>query len=162
MNRIILCRVNAFRLCLLITTCLSISCDDNNDDLDFVNPDIKFEDLELTGAAEVPAVSTTGTGTLNATYNDQTNILTFDLTWNLGNPNDQVTGIHFHGPATPFETAPVAIPITGFTSNASGSLSQVTRKLTDDEEEDLKSGLWYINIHSSTYSNGELRGNLIP
>jgi hypothetical protein len=36
-----------------------------------------------------------------------------------------------------------------------------TRVLTSQEEADLLSGNWYLNLHSNTYPGGEIRGQLI-
>ena len=133
------------------------SCDDDDDD----NPtnEVKFNNLALTGAAEVrtPAVVTDGSGTANITYNKDTNIISYNISWTLGNATDKTVGMHFHGPATRTENAPVVIPITLPNDNSSGNVSGQTRVLTQAEEDQLLSGMWYLNIHSSTYTGGELR-----
>ncbi|WP_114779483.1 CHRD domain-containing protein [Botryobacter ruber] len=133
------------------------SCDDDDDD----NPtnEVKFNNLALTGAAEVqtPAVMTNGSGTANITYNKDTNIISYNITWTLGNASDKTVGMHFHGPATRTQNASVVIPITLPNDNSSGTVSGQTRALTQAEEDQLLSGMWYLNIHSSTYTGGELR-----
>ncbi|MEC5146331.1 CHRD domain-containing protein [Chitinophaga sp. 212800010-3] len=111
----------------------------------------------LNGASEVPANSTTGTGSLTGSYDPSTYKLTFTLTWNglTGAP----TGMHFHGPAMAGATAAVVLPITGFPAAASGSVS-ATAVLTAAQAGDLLSGKWYVNIHTVANGNGEIRGQV--
>ena len=146
---------------------LSAACDDDDDDgvtpppID--EPDLEFDDIQLLGANERPdPVESTGTGSFDAEYDDDTNILRYTVTWRLGNLDDQTVAMHFHGPATEEESAPPVVNIDGFTSEYTGTLTDETEPLTAQQEADLKAGLWYINVHSTTYPNGELRGQLIP
>ncbi|MBC5776013.1 CHRD domain-containing protein [Pontibacter sp. KCTC 32443] len=139
----------------------TVACDEDDDDNLPVQDDLEFDDLELSGDNEVPQVESDGTGTFNGTYDDATNVLTYTVTWELGNPDDEVVGMHFHGPADPTESAGVQEPIEGFTTESTGSFTDSTEPLTAQQEADLKAGLWYINIHSTTYPTGELRGNLL-
>ena len=143
---------------LVILSCLAFGCDDDDDDDNIV----QFNNIQLRGSNEVPAVTTNGMGTLNATYNRDTNILNYTVTWNFGNSSDNLTGMHFHGPALPTANAPVVIDITPPTTNrgAQGTVSGTTRALTEAEESELLSGRWYINVHSTTNPTGELRGQL--
>jgi hypothetical protein len=150
--------------CLTVLSCFAFACDDDDDDNIITPPDdnkIEFENISLNGSNEVPVADSFGEGTLNATYNDDTNILTYTVTWTLGSVDDEVTGMHFHGPASTTENAPPVIPVTPSSTNYTGSYSASTRALTQTEEDDLKAGLWYFNIHSNTYPNGELRGQLV-
>ncbi|NDK56777.1 CHRD domain-containing protein [Pontibacter fetidus] len=135
--------------------------DDDDDDLPIVDDDMEFNDIQLSGANERPdSVDTDGFGTFNGTYDDATNTLDYTVTWTLGNPQDSVTAMHFHGPADTTAAAPPVVPITGFDTDSVGTFTD-SAVLTDDQEDDLRDGLWYINIHSGTFPNGELRGQLI-
>ena len=151
--------------CLMVLSCFALSCDDDDDNIDDVIPDdeVEFDNIQLLGANEVPAVTSTGSGTLNATYDRDTNIITYTVNWTLGDIDDDVVGMHFHGPASTTENAPIVIDITPPATNRdyTGTVSGTTRPLTDDEEEDLLDEQWYLNVHSTTYPNGELRGQLI-
>ena len=160
-------RFNNFRLiaCMLLSLSLVFSsCDDDDDDVIDDDPDneIRFEGIALTSSAEVqtPPVTSSGTGGLSAVYNDDTNILNYSVQWTLGKLEDKTVGMHFHGPASVTENAGVIIPITLDNDSYAGTVSGQTRALTQDEEEDLLSGLWYLNVHSTTYPAGELRGQL--
>ena len=147
---------------LLLLGTFMTACDEDDINLDdLLNNDVNFEGVQLKGANEVPMVQSDGFGLINVYYNSKTRIITFDLAWTLGKSADQTVGMHFHGPATPQQSAGVIIPVTGFTNNSTGSLTGSTRALTKEEEKQLLNGLWYFNIHSTTHPSGELRGNLI-
>ena len=147
---------------LLLLGTFMTACEEEDINLDdILNNDVNFEGVQLKGAHEVPMVMSDGIGLLNVYYNSNTRIITFDLAWTLGNSDDQTVGMHFHGPATPQQSAGVIIPVTGFTNSSTGSLTGSTRALTKEEEKQLLNGLWYFNIHSTTHPSGELRGNLI-
>ncbi|GAB3200786.1 hypothetical protein ABID22_003510 [Pontibacter aydingkolensis] len=150
--------------CLMVLSCFALACDDDDDDIDVLPDDeVEFDNIQLLGANEVPAVTSSGSGTLNATYDRDTNIITYSVTWTLGNVSDNLTGMHFHGPASTTANAPVVIDITPVASNRTyqGSASGSTRPLTEAEEDELLDGRWYLNVHSTTYPNGELRGQLV-
>lgn len=119
--------------------------------------EVKFNNIAATGAQEAPTPnSSTATATMNATYDKDTKVITFTLTFSGLNP---VNG-HFHKGATG-TAGPVVIdlkPASGtFTSPMSGS----TRALTAAEETDLLAGTWYYNLHTSTYPAGEIRGQMV-
>ncbi|MEO6625389.1 MAG: CHRD domain-containing protein, partial [Burkholderiaceae bacterium] len=58
----------------------------------------------LSGSAEVPPVSTPATGTAETSYNRDTKVLRWTVSYaNLSGP---ATGGHFHGPAMPGSNAP--------------------------------------------------------
>ncbi|MEJ8758614.1 CHRD domain-containing protein [Pontibacter sp. H259] len=135
--------------------------DDDDDDLPIVDDDLEFNDIELSGANERPdTVQTDGSGTFSGEYDPASNELSYTVTWTLGDANDSTVAMHFHGPADTSATAPPVIPITGHSNASSGTFTS-TATLTDQQEQDLEAGLWYINIHSGRYPNGELRGQLI-
>lgn len=141
---------------LATVSLLVTSCDDDDDDL----PGEKIT-YNISGAAsgsqEVPAVTTAATGSITGTYNKNTNVLNFTITWSGLSAN--IVGMHFHGPAVAGENASVAIGITGAPTTTSGThTGSVT--LTDAHETDLLAGRWYYNIHTSTNANGEIRGQI--
>src|SRR5690348_3769723 len=61
-----------------------------------------------TGDQEVPAVSTTGTGTLTGTLDNNTNALHYSVSWT--NLSGAATAAHFHGPAAAGTNSGVVIP----------------------------------------------------
>lgn len=108
----------------------------------------------LTGASEVPPVSSTASGTVEASLDKQTNMLTWTVTYSgLSGP---AKAGHFHGPAADGQNAGVALPLTGSLSSPfSGSAS-----LTPTQASELTAGMWYLNLHTEANPNGEIRGQL--
>ena len=133
----------------------TVSCDKDDED------EIKTEYTlsgNATGAQEVPAVATNATGTLTGSYNINTNLLNYTITWTgLTTP---ASAMHFHGPAAPGASAPPVVPITNFPTTAAGNVTG-THTLTAEQEQQLMGGLWYYNIHTSTHTPGEIRAQVI-
>ncbi|PKV62596.1 CHRD domain-containing protein [Pontibacter ramchanderi] len=159
------CRNAIVRRAVLYATLLlsgvAFACDDDEKDEDLLGSEIEFTNVALSGENEVPAVTTSGSGSMTATYDRSTRMLTYNFSWTLGSTTDNTVGIHLHGPALATESAPVVIPIENHPTSHTGSVTGTTRALTQSEEEQLLDGKWYLNIHSSTYPNGELRGQLL-
>ena len=135
------------------------ACDKDDDDNNNNNPQTSYTlSGNATGSQEVPAVSTSGTGSLSGNYNSNTNLLNYTINWSgLTGP---VNLMHFHGPAAVGLTASPVVTITGFTSAASGSVTG-SATLTDAQETDLLGGKWYYNLHTALYPNGEIRAQVV-
>jgi hypothetical protein len=115
----------------------------------------------LDGLQEVPAVPTPATGTGSGTYDTDTNLITWTISFvDLVAP---MTNSHFHGPAAPGVSAGVQVPIP-FTAGVMADTLIDSATITDAQEEQLLAGLWYINIHSEFRPGGEIRGqvNVVP
>lgn len=123
---------------------------------------IKKVNVTLSGAQEVPAIVTSGSGTAEISYDPTMKMITYKISWQLGNSNASTTNMHFHGSDTGSDTvnSGVAISITGFAPGSTGTVSGVTVALTSAQEAQLLAGKWYVNVHSSTVTSGELRGNI--
>lgn len=123
---------------------------------------IKKVTVQLSGTQEVPAVTTSGNGTAEISYDPTMKMISYKITWQLGNSAATTTNMHFHGSDNGSDavSSGVAIGITGFSTGSSGTLSGITAALTDVQEAQLLAGKWYVNIHSSTVTSGELRGNI--
>jgi hypothetical protein len=117
--------------------------------------DVRFVSANLSGANEVPAVVSSATGTVDARLNMQTAVLSWTVSF-AGMSGD-VTGAHFHGPASAGESAGVVVPVTG--STASPIKGEAT--LTAAQMADLNGGKWYFNLHTAANPNGEIRGQVI-
>lgn len=128
----------------------TISCSKDDDD----NPPSNIINFTATlnGAAEVPANASSATGTATATYNDNTNILTVTTNYTGLTP----TMAHIHKGAVGVSGG-VVFPITDLTS----PMVLTTAALTAEQEADLKANLYYINIHTAAFVDGEIRGQLI-
>jgi len=109
--------------------------------------------VNLTGASEVPAVTSPGKGTADVSFDTVTKVLTWKV--NYSGLTGPVTMAHFHGPAEAGKNAPVAIP---FKDAASGAESRAT--LTDAQAADLMAGKMYINVHTDANKGGEIRGQV--
>ena len=135
-----------------------ISCTKNND----ANTDITYTlNGSASGAQEAPnRVTTNATGTISGTYNKNTNIIQYTITWN--GLSTAPSAMHFHGPADPGVSTGVKIPITGFTAGATGSVSRSDTIKTELDEADFLVGKWYYNIHTPANPGGEIRGQVIP
>ncbi len=109
---------------------------------------------QLTGAQEVPPVTTGGTGTADTTFDKSTNVLTWTVTYSgLSGP---VTAGHLHGPAMPGANAGVVVPFTGDLS----SPIRGKATLTAAQVADLTAGRWYVNLHTAKHPGGEIRGQV--
>lgn len=107
----------------------------------------------LNGASEVPSNSTTGTGSLTATYDTTTKKLAWTVTYS--GLTGAAVAAHFHGPAGPGKDAPVEVPVMVGPSPLQGSAT-----LTPAQEKDLLDGNVYFNIHTQANPKGEIRGQV--
>lgn len=110
---------------------------------------------DLKTSTEVPPHPGKGAGLLTATYDTDTKLLTYHVTFaKLSGP---ATMAHFHGPAAPGANAKVQIAMPNpVTSPIDGSAT-----LTDDQNHDLLGGLWYFNVHTAKNPGGEIRGQVV-
>ena len=104
----------------------------------------------LTGAQETPPNSSTGTGTAALLLSPDEK--TARLSLNFNGLSSGQTVAHIHGPAPPGVSAPplVDLPV--------GQVSDFPITLTAAQVQDLKNGLLYINVHSTNFPTGEIRG----
>jgi CHRD domain len=110
----------------------------------------------MSGKAEVPATTSKGKGTVDASLDTVTKTLSYTMTFDgLTGP---ATAAHFHGPAAKGANAGVAVPVGGAnpTSPVSG-----TATLTDAQVKDLRAGKWYANVHTAENKAGEIRGQVL-
>ena len=104
----------------------------------------------LNGMQEVPANNSTATGTATLVLSPDEK--TASLSLNFSGLSSQQTDAHIHGPATPGNTAPPVFQLP------LGQISDAQISLTVPQVQDLKNGLHYINVHSSMFTSGEIRG----
>ena len=107
----------------------------------------------LSGSNEVPQRDTPATGIGHATLDLDSKMFVFNYTFE--NLIAAQTGAHIHvAPAG--VNGPVHIPLP------IGSPSSFEGMLTDMDIEQLRGGLWYVNVHSTAYPGGEIRGQFVP
>lgn len=108
---------------------------------------------ELKGSNEVPPNTSSGSGKAEATFDTDTKVLTYTVTYSgLSGP---ALGAHFHGPSEPGKNAGIALPFKSAESPIQG-----TATLTEVQAADLVAGKWYANIHTAANPGGELRGQM--
>ncbi len=108
----------------------------------------------LTGGAETPPTTSTGTGALTATFDTDSKKLEWTATYSgLTGP---AVAAHFHGPAPVGKAAPIEVPLQApLDSPMKGSAT-----LTDAQAKDLMDGMMYFNIHTAANKPGEIRGQM--
>ena len=111
----------------------------------------------LNGSQETPPNASLATGSMSGTYDDVTNQLSYNITYT--NLQGNLNNAHFHGPAAAGASASPKSGIS-FTANMSGSMSGTITVLQDDEA-DMLNGLWYINLHTTAFGGGEIRGQMM-
>ena len=108
----------------------------------------------LAGKDEVPPTTSTGTGSIEATFDPATKKLTWKGSYSgLTGPE---TMAHFHGPAAVGANAGVVVPVDAKSSPFEGSAT-----LTDEQAADLMAGKWYFNVHTEQNKAGEIRGQMV-
>jgi hypothetical protein len=114
----------------------------------------------LDGGQEVPANASPGFGAAVVTYDNVSNELSWNITF--AGLTTGATASHFHGPAAPGVNAgvQVTIPLGLFAGMTSGNLIGMAT-ISEAQESQLLSELWYINIHTSTFPGGEIRGQVL-
>jgi len=104
----------------------------------------------LTGALETPPNNSPATGRATLLLSPDEKTARVSLTFTSLSSGQ--TDAHIHGPAGPGVSAPPVFPLP------LGQLSDFQIALTPAQVQDLKNGLLYINVHSSTFPTGEIRG----
>ena len=108
----------------------------------------------LSGANEVPAANSNGSGTLSANLDKATSVLSWTVTYSgLSGP---ATAGHFHGPAKMGQNAGVALPFAG---NLESPI-RGTATLTAAQMDAVMNGNWYVNLHTAANPGGEIRGQV--
>ena len=98
----------------------------------------------------------TGTGTALITYNDTSGDLSWNVTWS--GLSGATTVAHFHGPALAVQNAGVQVDFLGLGGGLNPSIG--TTVITAAQGSDLLAGLWYVNVHSTAFPGGEIRGQI--
>lgn len=110
----------------------------------------------LSGANEVPANASPGTGTATVVLNDAGTQIAYTVSYSglIGT----VTASHIHK-APIGSNGSVVIGFSPTTGTTSGSFNGVAA-VTAAQVADLMAGLWYVNIHTTSFPGGELRAQL--
>jgi hypothetical protein len=120
---------------------------------------VSFE-VPLTGAQQVPPVQTRGSGSADLTYDSGTRVVTWKISFS--GLSSQATMAHFHGPAPAGKNAGVKVWLSqkGNMEVTSPISGQAT--LSPDDARMFEAGEMYINVHTKSNPNGEIRGQVVP
>jgi hypothetical protein len=111
----------------------------------------------LEGSQEFPPNVSPATGLAILQLDDVALTLQVDVTFSgLSAP---ATAAHIHCCALPGNNAGILIPFVGFPAATSGNYSRPFN-VTALQAADIVSGLSYINIHTTVYPGGEIRGQI--
>ncbi|MCA9292927.1 MAG: CHRD domain-containing protein [Phycisphaerales bacterium] len=112
----------------------------------------------LEGTQEVPPNASPGSGSATVTLDDVTGAVSVNATFTglIGN----ATASHIHGPAAPGVNAGVLVTLSPTVGATSGTITG-SGTLTAPQITDMLNGLHYINLHSTSFGGGELRGQVV-
>ena len=109
----------------------------------------------LSAASEVPPINSKASGEADV----RIDVKDYKLSWTIkySDLSGIVTGAHFHGPAIAGVNADVVVPISGdLSSPIKGEAT-----LTAEQTAELLEGKWYLNLHTATHPDGEIRGQVM-
>ncbi|GAB4217138.1 MAG: hypothetical protein OHK0012_20850 [Synechococcales cyanobacterium] len=153
-------------LCLGATPLLLVGCNTSSS-TPFAAQDVILTNTSVTlsGANEVPPITSAATGTASASLNVSQGILTVTGTFsNLSSPLFPVGTVgagHVHvGAAGANGPVKFMLMVEPDATGLSGTFSLTQEGLTAEEITEAQSGLYYINLHSQNFNSGELRGQI--
>lgn len=122
-----------------------------------MRPSQKMQIFEatLSPSQEVPATASSGTGSAEVQFNENTNKVSWKVTYS--GLSGSATAGHIHGPAAMGANAGVVIPFTG-NLDAQPIMGEMT--VTSAQYADMAAGMYYVNIHTAKFPGGEIRGQL--
>lgn len=110
------------------------------------------------GAQQNPPNSSSGSGTLNGTFNAATNIWQYTITWS--NLTAAASSVEVRGPASVGVNGSLMFTLNITTPGINGSATG-TVVLSAQQEADLLANRCYYTIPSSAYAAGEIRGQIM-
>lgn len=163
-------RTSKLHVVLAAVAVFAIACEGPDD---ITPPVTEFESV-LSGANEIPAITSTGNATMAANINAAGDSLTYTITMGAGMATAAISA-HFHAgapnangtvqiwlcesaasPATsPTDPAPTCAAGT-----AAGQLATNKIAITAAQLNSLRTYAWYTNVHSTANTTGEIRGQV--
>jgi CHRD domain len=112
---------------------------------------------KLAGTQEVPPNASAGTGYGIAVLDNMET--TIGVALSFSGLTTAATAGHIHGPAPAGMNAPVLFNLAPPPAT-SGAVTPALFAITPTQIADMKNGLYYFNVHSSTFPGGEIRGQM--
>ena len=156
--------------------CFLTSCDPDNE-LEWFPGTSRYVsnvDFNMTSSQQIPANSSTATGSIYGTYDRKTKTFSYTIEWQNLSSNIATNGIHIHGIADRGANAIPAGPIASYPGGVVQTVqgvvtSQRTGKISTSlyvdgvavREQDLLGGKFYIDIHTVNFPGGEIRGQIL-
>lgn len=113
--------------------------------------------VALSGANQVPPVTTAGKGSADLTWDPATRTVTWSITYS--DLSSAATMSHFHDGAAG-KNGPVIVWLSKRGEPPSSPIAG-TATLTPAQAAQFTAGQWYINLHSKDHPAGEIRGQVI-
>jgi hypothetical protein len=113
--------------------------------------------ISLDGIQENPPVATSGRGTCVLTLS--TNETQVTISCSYSGLSSNVVGGHIHDNGPVGVNGPVRFNFN-LTGGPSGSFGPMTFNTTPAQVADLRAKRWYVNIHTSNFTGGEIRGQV--
>ena len=114
--------------------------------------------LDGAQANEGAGTGSPGTGSAKVTFDDATNLMSWDISWQ--DLDGTLTVAHFHGPATQSMNAGVQVALMGAPPPpANPNIGFAT--LSNGQANQLLDEKWYVNVHSDRDPGGEIRGQVL-
>lgn len=143
-------------LCPLVLLLAISGCSFNMGEPNLPRTDFR---ADLSSAGEVPATDSKGEGYFTAVYRLSTKVLEYRI--NLVRLSGPVRQVGLYGPAAPDQNAVQVVPIdVPFYADRSTVNDGVT--LTEQQAREILAGLWYVNVLTEKYPDGEIRGQILP
>jgi CHRD domain-containing protein len=135
----------------------AIACSDDE------GPTVERFTATLTGASEVPPVTTAATGTATVEFTAT------GLSWVVNVSNiANVTLAHIHGPAAVGVNAGVILNLnpnttvtTGVLTSGAATTPTAATVSMDSLKTLIRAGLAYVNVHNQANGGGHIRGQLV-
>jgi hypothetical protein len=107
----------------------------------------------VNGASEVPTNASSATGSMIGSFDKVSKIFSLTLTYS----GLTATNMHIHkGPAGVSGSVLFGLSTSPFTS----PITYTSPALSTGQEDSLMTNLYYVNIHSSAFPAGEIRGQI--
>lgn len=124
-----------------------------------ITPSQKVFVARLSGSQEVPTNASTASGVAYVLVDPSLNSITASVFFTGLSGN--ATGAHIHGPAAPGTNAAIVFDFGAPPSATSGGINNRGFTVTPTQLQTFKDGQFYMNVHSTAFPGGEIRGQLL-